>query len=85
MLNNKSPKEFAEELMNTFRPYVHGYVGSSMLSNFEYPDQIEKQASKVSLLCLGKIRDFANMVGMREDIMFLNATEKELNKILKQL
>ena len=85
MLNNKTPKEFAEELLNTFRPYVHGYVGSSMLSNFEYPDQIEKQSVKVSLLCLEKIRDFANMVGMREDIMFLNATEKELNKILRQL
>ena len=83
MLNNKTPNEFAEELLNTFRPYVHGYIGSSMLSNFEYPDQIEKQANKVSLLCLDKIRDYANMVGLREEIIFLNMTEKELNKILK--
>ena len=83
MLKNKTPNEFAEELMNSFRPYVHGYVGSSFLSGFEYPAQIEKQANKVSLICLNNIRDYANMVGLREEIIFLNMTEKELNKILK--
>ena len=82
---NKSPKEFAEELMQTFRPYVNGYVGSSFLTNFEYPDQIEKQAIKVSKLCLNKMREFGAKNGLREELTYLNATETELNKILKQL
>lgn len=34
-----------EELIEKFKDYVHGYVGSSMLTNTEYPEQIVKQAN----------------------------------------
>lgn len=84
-MKNKSPKEFAEELMQTFRPYVNGYVGSSFLTNFEYPDRIEKQAVKVSKLCINQMREFGAKNNLREELTYLNMTETELNKILKQL
>lgn len=31
------PKEKATELVEKYKDYVHGYVGSSMLTNTEYP------------------------------------------------
>ncbi len=44
------PKEKAQELVNKFKDYVHGYVGSSMLTNHEYPEQILSQAKRLLLL-----------------------------------
>ena len=40
-----------EELVNKFKPLVHGYVGSSMLTNTEYPEQIEKSANECADIC----------------------------------
>ncbi len=50
-----SAKEKAEELVNKFKYYVHGYVGSSMLTNHEYPEQILSQAKKASLIVVDEI------------------------------
>ena len=35
-----SPKQKAQQLINKFKDYVHGYIGSSMLSNTEFPELI---------------------------------------------
>ena len=43
-------KERAEVLIDKFKDYVHGYVGSSMLSNHEYPEQILSQAKKCAVI-----------------------------------
>ena len=50
-----TPNEKANELVDKFKDYVHGYVGSSMLSNHEYPDQILAQAKKVAIICVEEI------------------------------
>ena len=42
----------AQELVDKFKDYVHGYVGSSMLTNYEYPDQILSQAKKAALIAV---------------------------------
>ena len=47
-----SPQEKAQELVDKFKDYVHGYVGSSMLTNYEYPEQILSQAKKASLIAV---------------------------------
>ena len=41
-----TPKQKAKELVDRMKQYVNGYVGSSMLTNTEYPEQILKQAKK---------------------------------------
>lgn len=45
-----TPKEKAQNLVEKFKDYVHGYVGSSMLTNYEYPDQILSQAKKAAMI-----------------------------------
>jgi hypothetical protein len=50
-----SEKEKAQELVEKFKDYVHGYVGSSMLTNTEYPDQILSQAKKVATIVVDEI------------------------------
>ncbi len=50
-----TPKEKAEELIEKYKDYVHGYVGSSMLTNHEYPEQILAQAKKVALIVVDEI------------------------------
>lgn len=49
------PEEKAKQLIETAKEYVHGYVGSSMLSNYEYPDQVLNQAKKMALVILNEI------------------------------
>lgn len=50
-----SPEEKAKYLIQKFTPFVHGYIGSSMLSNFEYPEQILSQAKKVATFVVDEI------------------------------
>ncbi len=52
-----TPKEKAVELVDKFKDYVHGYIGSSMLTNHEYPEQILAQAKKVALITVAEILD----------------------------
>jgi len=50
-----TPKEKAEKLVDKYKEYVHGYVGSSMLTNTEYPEQILKQAKKCALIAVDEL------------------------------
>ncbi len=51
-----SPKEKAEELVEKYKDYVSGYVGSSMLTNTEYPEQILRNAIQCAIIDVkGKI------------------------------
>lgn len=50
-----TPKEKAKELVDKFKDYVHGYIGSSMLTNHEYPEQILAQAKKVAIISVDVI------------------------------
>jgi len=48
-------KDKAKELVEKYKYYVHGYVGSSMLTNHEYPEQILSQAKKCALIAVDEI------------------------------
>lgn len=48
-------EEKAQELVGKFKDYVHGYIGSSMLTNYEYPEQIKSQAKKLSIEVVDEI------------------------------
>lgn len=50
-----SEAEKAQELVGKFKDFVHGYVGSSMLTNTEYPEQILSQAKKVATIVVDEI------------------------------
>jgi len=47
-----SAKQEAIELVEKYKDYVHGYVGSSMLTNYEYPEQTLSQAKKVAIITI---------------------------------
>lgn len=48
-------KEKAQKLVLKFTPYASGYVGSSMLTNTEYPEQIDKNAKEMALISINEM------------------------------
>jgi hypothetical protein len=50
-----TPKEKANDFIKKFGYYVNGYVGSSMLTNTEYPEQILKNAKELSIIVIDEI------------------------------
>lgn len=50
-----NPKEKAEELVEKYKDYVCGYIGSSMLTNTEYPEQILKQAKQCAIIAIDEL------------------------------
>jgi hypothetical protein len=70
---NKSPKEYAEELVNNFYDYCN---------NSRVRDAYAVECAK---LCINQMREFGAKNNLREPLIYLNMTETELNKILKEL
>ena len=82
-----TPKEKAQELVDRFKYYVHGYVGSSMLTNYEYPDQILSQAKKVAHITVDEIISTGSLISdevMTEPshLSYWEDVIKELNLIV---
>ena len=50
-----TPKEKARQLFELHKDYVHGYIGSSMLTNTEYPEQIISQAKKAAAIGINEL------------------------------
>ena len=66
-------EEKAKLLIEKYSQYVHGYVGSSMLTNYEYPDQILSQSKKVATLeCQSIIDELEFLNGQMEGFIFFN-------------
>ena len=61
---NLTPTQKADELIEKFKDYVHGYVGSSMLTNTEYPEQIEKQAARCAIIAVKEILSLGLLYGI---------------------
>jgi hypothetical protein len=78
-------KEKAEELVNKFKDYVHGYVGSSMLTNHEYPEQILSQAKKCALIAVDELikeHDFKNPISWNTTrIKYWNQVKKYIQTL----
>jgi molybdenum cofactor biosynthesis enzyme MoaA len=65
-----SAKEKAVELIEKYKDYVHGYVGSSMLTNHEYPEQILSQAKKCALIAVELKLDGMEQDSFRSESQF---------------
>ena len=78
MLKNKdlTPELYAKYLVENF-----GEVLEEELPAQRHIEEVVYCAK----LCLKQMYEFGSLNGLHEPLMFLNATEKELNKILKQL
>ena len=74
-----TPKQYAKFLVELHTLY-QGDNGA--LKEF-YTDKLE--ALRHARNTLKQMYEFGRLNGLNEPLMFLNATEKELNKILKQL
>ena len=48
-------KEKAQELVDKYKGYVNGYIGSSMLTNTEYTEQILSMAKNCVLIAIEEI------------------------------
>lgn len=48
-------KEKANELVEKFKGFVNGYIGSSMLTNDEYPERILTKAKKIAIIVVDEI------------------------------
>lgn len=76
-------KEKAKELVNNFKNMVNGYVGSSMLTNTEYPETILENAKICALKVVDEvrceIRDFDNTDNYAQSRM--DFWEKVINEI----
>lgn len=76
-----TPKEKAKELVDRYKNFVHGYVGSSFMTGHEYPEQILNQAKKVARITVEEIQKFGAEQGLREPMMYWNSVEKEIGKL----
>ena len=50
-----TPQEKAQELVDRFDEYVHGYVGGSVLSNTQYPDVKLERAKECALIAVDEV------------------------------
>lgn len=48
-------KEKANELVEKFKGFVNGYIGSSMLTNDEYPEIILTKSKKIATIVVDEI------------------------------
>lgn len=49
-----------KKLIEKFKPFVNGYIGSSMLTNTEHPEAIQLNAEKCVKVCNENLIDFLN-------------------------
>ena len=68
------------KLKNEYKNYVNGYVGSSMLTNTEYPETINANAEK----CANTSKDFteAFVIWFIENCMYNKNENRELKDII---
>lgn len=83
-----TPKQKAKELVGKYKEYVHGYIGSSMLSNHEYPEQILLQAKKASLITANEVTDSLGLLNQSDmkvkyEILHWKWVKDEINNIIE--
>ena len=69
------PKEKAKELVDKFAPYANGYLGSSMLTNTEYPQVIDKNAKEMAVITVDEIIEALEITTGHCDLRKLDAQE----------
>lgn len=84
------------KLIQKYQGYVHGYVGSSMLTNTEYPELILERAQKLCKQVVQEIIDsmittkgHLDLEGISkfeydEDIKFWERVQKDIDKVKQE-
>ena len=75
---NRTPIQTSQYLIDKFSPYVSGYLGSSMLTNTEYPEIIILNAKNCALICVDEILESAFLEGTIE---YWTEVKQELEKL----
>lgn len=81
-----TPKEKANELFEQFGMYVNGYVGSSMLSNFEFPDVLLERQKEITIKVIDTImkslqeygNDTHELQNMDAEMRYWNQVKEEI-------
>ena len=72
-----SPKEYAEKLLKEVEKILYN---NSNISTNETQMDYENCTKELALFHIDQIRVFANVLKLREEIMYYNAVEKEIKK-----
>jgi len=73
-----TPKEKAEELINSFRDFADGTCPETD----RYSPNIEKQKAKqCTIIAVNEIIKFGNQMGIREPMMYWNKVKEEIEKL----
>lgn len=73
----------ATELVKRFYPIVNGYVGSSMLTNTEYPETILNNAKTCALFVVDEIR--TENKSLYEDFEINEGKEIYWDEVIKEI
>ncbi len=84
-----TPKEYSERLVYKYKAHVSGYIGSSMLTNYEYPEQILANAKKCALIAVAEIESELTrydessheLQNMESDFRFWDAVKQEIETL----
>ena len=75
----QTPKEKAQELVDKYKYFVNGYLGSSMLTNTEYPEIILLNAKQCALIAVEEILNGSRLFYI-EDYDYWQEVKQELIK-----
>ena len=80
-----TPKEKAEELVNKFKEFVNGYVGSSMLTNTEYYEIILLNAKQCAIIAVDEILEIEYWQymesGGKQEQIYWQEVKQEIKKL----
>lgn len=78
-------KDKAKKLIETHSKFVNGYIGSSMLTNTEYPEQIKDNAKRVSIILIDEmlyeLRDLPRIPYNERRTKFWEDVKKEMESV----
>jgi hypothetical protein len=88
----KDLEKIADLLIEKHKPYVNGYIGSSMLTNTEYPEQITRSATHCAIQSVNHTIEVLEKVQKECDehrvvmpnLILVICEQLELKKILEQ-
>jgi hypothetical protein len=77
-------REKAKELVEEYKPIVNGYVGSSMLTNTEYPETILRNAKQCALIAAEEIINsivITDLTTAENQFIYWYAVKREIIKL----
>jgi hypothetical protein len=74
-------KEKAKELVEKYKKYVNGYIGSSMLTNTEYPETILNNAIQCALISVNEILNIYKQYPIDDIYYYYLEVKKEIERL----